>query len=51
MNRRGFFRATAGSALLKNQASRAWGASDMGLEILEYGKPVFNLRKFFDNPV
>ncbi len=51
MNRRGFFKAIAGSALLQNQASRAWGASDMGSEILEYGKPVFNLRKFFDSPV
>jgi L-alanine-DL-glutamate epimerase-like enolase superfamily enzyme len=51
MNRRGFFKATAGSALLTNQASPAWAASDMGSEILEYGKPVFNLHKFFDAPV
>ena len=51
MNRRDFFRAAAGSALLANQSSRAWGASDMGAEILEYRKPVFNLHKFFDAPV
>ena len=51
MNRRGFFKATAGSALLTNQASRARAASDMGPEILDYGKPVFNLYKFFDAPV
>jgi len=51
MNRRDLFRAAAGSALLANQSSRAWGASDMGAEILEYRKPVFNLHKFFDAPV
>ena len=51
MNRRNFLKATAGSALLTSQAIRAWGASDMGQEILEYEKPVFNLRKFFNAPV
>ena len=51
MNRRDFFKAAAGSALLANQSIRAWGASDMGAEILEYEKPVFNLYKFFDAPV
>ena len=30
---------------------RAWGASDMGAEILEYRKPVFNLHRFFNAPV
>jgi L-alanine-DL-glutamate epimerase-like enolase superfamily enzyme len=50
MNRRDFFKA-AGSALLANQSIGAWGASDMGAEILEYKKPVFNLHKFFDAPV
>ena len=50
MNRRAFFK-TAGSALLTSQAFRAWGASDMGPEILEYQKPVFNLHKFFSAPV
>jgi L-alanine-DL-glutamate epimerase-like enolase superfamily enzyme len=51
MNRRNFLKAGAGSALLASQAKRAWGASDMGAEILEYKKPVFNLHKFFDAPV
>jgi L-alanine-DL-glutamate epimerase-like enolase superfamily enzyme len=51
MNRRNFLKATAGSALLTSQAIRAWGASDMGQEILEYEKPVFNLHKFFNAPV
>jgi len=51
MNRRNFLKAGAGSALLTNQARRAWAASDMGAEILEYKKPVFNLHRFFNAPV
>ena len=51
MNRRDFLKASAGSALLTNRAIRAWGASDMASEILEYQKPVFNLHKFFAAPV
>ena len=51
MNRRDFLRASAGSALLTNRAMRAWAASDMGAEILEYKKPVFNLHRFFNAPV
>lgn len=43
--------ASAGSALLTGGAMRAWGASDMGAEILEYRKPVFNLHRFFNAPV
>ena len=51
MNRRDFLKASVGSALLTNQALRSWGASDMGAEILEYKKPVFNLHRFFNAPV
>lgn len=51
MNRRDFFKATAGSALLMRPASYARGAADMASEILEYKKPVFNLYQFFDAPV
>ncbi|MGO9262627.1 MAG: mandelate racemase/muconate lactonizing enzyme family protein [Bryobacteraceae bacterium] len=51
MNRRDFLKVSAGSALLANRAIRAWGASDMAPEILEYQKPVFNLHKFFAAPV
>ena len=51
MNRRDFFRAAAGTAFLTGAGRRAWGASDMGAEILEYRKPVFNLHKFFNAPV
>ena len=51
MNRRDFLKFMTGSALLTSQALRAWGASDIGSEILEYKKPVFNLHKFFDAPV
>jgi L-alanine-DL-glutamate epimerase-like enolase superfamily enzyme len=51
MNRRDFLKASVGSALLTNQALRLWGASDMGAEILEYKKPVFNLHRFFNAPV
>jgi len=51
MNRRDFLKFMTGSALLTGQAPRAWGASDMGPEIVEYKKPVFNLHKFFDAPV
>ncbi len=43
MNRRGFLKAGAGSALPISGALRAQGAPDMGAEILEYKKPVFNL--------
>ena len=51
MNRRNFFLATGGGALLTSQASRARGASDMSSEIQEYKKPVFNLQRFFSAPV
>src|SRR5208283_2289212 len=51
MNRRDFLKASVGSALLTSQAMRAWCASDMGAEILEYKKPVFNLHRFFNAPV
>src|SRR5580700_2646414 len=51
MNRRDFLKASAASALLTDRAIRAWGASDMAQEILEYQKPVFNLHKFFATPV
>lgn len=51
MNRRDFFKAAAGSVLLTGPAGSARGTSDMGSEILEYEKPVFELRKFFDTPV
>ena len=51
MNRRDFLKASVGSALLTSQAMRAWCASDMGAEILEYKKPVFNLHRFFNTPV
>jgi L-alanine-DL-glutamate epimerase-like enolase superfamily enzyme len=51
MNRRDFLKVSVGSALLTNQALRSWGASDMGAEILEYKKPVFNLHRFFNAPV
>jgi len=32
-------------------AARAWGATDMSPEILDYQKPVFDLHKFFNAPV
>jgi L-alanine-DL-glutamate epimerase-like enolase superfamily enzyme len=51
MNRRDFLTASAGSAVLTSQAKGAWGASDMGAEIREYKKPVFNLHGFFNAPV
>jgi L-alanine-DL-glutamate epimerase-like enolase superfamily enzyme len=51
MTRRDFAKASFGSALLTSQAKRAWGASDMEAEILEYKKPVFNLHRFFNAPV
>jgi len=51
MNRRIFLKASAGSALLTKGAMRSWGASDMGAEILEYRKPVFDLPRFFNAPV
>jgi L-alanine-DL-glutamate epimerase-like enolase superfamily enzyme len=51
MTRRDFVKASFGSALLTSQARRAWGASDMETEILEYKKPVFNLHRFFNAPV
>ncbi len=51
MKRRDFFKASAGSALLTGAAGRVWAASDMGAEILEYKKPVFDLHRFFNAPV
>jgi len=51
MNRRSFLKAGAGSALMTSQAMRAWGASDMAAEMLEYKKPVFDLHRFFNAPV
>lgn len=51
MTRRDLLKASFGSALLTSQARRAWGASDMETEILEYKKPVFNLHRFFNAPV
>jgi L-alanine-DL-glutamate epimerase-like enolase superfamily enzyme len=51
MNRRDFLKAGAGSALMTQGAMRAWGASDMTAEILEYKKPVFDLPRFFRSPV
>jgi L-alanine-DL-glutamate epimerase-like enolase superfamily enzyme len=51
MNRRNFLQATAGSALLAAHASSAQAAPDMASEIVEYGKPVFDLHKFFSSPV
>ena len=51
MNRRNFLKAGAGTALLAHPAMRAFAASDMEAEILEYKKPVFNLHSFFKTPV
>ncbi|HEX3747109.1 MAG TPA: mandelate racemase/muconate lactonizing enzyme family protein [Bryobacteraceae bacterium] len=51
MKRRDFCKSAAGSALLASQARRAWSASDMASEILEYKKPVFDLHSFFRAPV
>src|ERR1700683_70548 len=51
MNRRDFLKAGAGSALLISRPMRTWAASDIGAEILEYKKPVFELHKFFNAPV
>ena len=45
MNRRNFFTASAGAALLLDAAEGQDSA------IPDYQKPVFNLRKFFPNPV
>jgi len=49
MNRRTFLTASAGAALLASPRLRA-AASDNDA-IPEYQKPVFNLHKFFSNPV
>jgi len=51
MKRRDFLWAGVGSALLANPGIRMWGDSDMGAEILDYKKPVFNLHSFFTAPV
>jgi L-alanine-DL-glutamate epimerase-like enolase superfamily enzyme len=48
MNRRKFFKAAAGGALLANGTMRG---ADMSTEIVDYMKPVFNLHKFFNAPV
>jgi hypothetical protein len=48
MNRRNFFKAAAGGALLANGTMRG---ADMSTEIVDYMKPVFNLHKFFNAPV
>ena len=48
MNRRDFLRTSTAGALMASGAGRMWGASgitDMGSEILDYQKPVFNLHK------
>jgi L-alanine-DL-glutamate epimerase-like enolase superfamily enzyme len=47
MNRRDFFKATAGGALLARKGT----GFDMESEIADYKKPVFNLHKFFSSPV
>jgi L-alanine-DL-glutamate epimerase-like enolase superfamily enzyme len=51
MNRRRFLHALGGSALAAGQLPGAQAASDMGAEIVEYKKPVFNLHQFFRAPV
>ena len=50
MNRRTFLEAS-GAALLAARAGGAQTAHDMTSEIAEYGKPVFDLHRFFSSPV
>jgi L-alanine-DL-glutamate epimerase-like enolase superfamily enzyme len=50
MNRRTFLQAS-GAALLAARAGSAQTTHDMTAEIDEYGKPVFDLHKFFSSPV
>ena len=50
MNRRTFLQASAAS-LLAARAGSAQTTHDMSAEIEEYGKPVFDLHKFFSSPV
>ncbi|MGH9695163.1 MAG: enolase C-terminal domain-like protein, partial [Bryobacteraceae bacterium] len=50
MNRRRFLDALGGSALA-GQLPAAQATADMGAEIVEYKKPVFNLHQFFRAPV
>jgi L-alanine-DL-glutamate epimerase-like enolase superfamily enzyme len=49
MNRRDFLKASAAGATLASGFPLS--AADMASEILEYQKPVFNLHKFFSEPV
>ena len=49
MNRRDFLKASAAGATLASRFPLS--AADMASEILEYQKPVFNLHKFFSEPV
>jgi len=53
MQRRSFLQnASLGAAsLLAARAGHAQSAQDMSSEIVEYGKPVFDLHKFFSSPV
>jgi L-alanine-DL-glutamate epimerase-like enolase superfamily enzyme len=52
MNRRAFLNASAGAALLSTSGTQAFAAAAMDNEAIpEYQKPVFNLHKFFANPV
>jgi L-alanine-DL-glutamate epimerase-like enolase superfamily enzyme len=46
MNRRSFTKALAGGALVAGGAK-----ADIGAEIVDYKKPVFDLHKFFSSPV
>jgi L-alanine-DL-glutamate epimerase-like enolase superfamily enzyme len=50
MNRRTFLTATTATPLLADRPAPTW-TDNMRPEILEYQKPVFNLRKFFPTPV
>lgn len=53
MNRRRFLRTAplGGAGLLAARSARAQAAHDMTEEIAEYGKPVFELHRFFSSPV
>jgi L-alanine-DL-glutamate epimerase-like enolase superfamily enzyme len=51
MNRRKFLQSVGASALLADQALRTRADSDIGAEILDYKKPVFNFHQFFSSPV
>ena len=53
MKRRSFLTTTSlgAAGLLAARGARAQAAHDMSDEIVEYGKPVFDLHKFFSSPV